>query len=466
MRRTAVYLRQSKDRDRDELAVSRQREDCLKLCAARGWHSPVVYVDDDISATNGKRRPDYERLMGDVAAGKVGRIVAYHADRLYRQPRDLEDIIDVCNAHGVELHTASGELDLGTDMGRTVARILGAVAKGEVERKGARQKRAATQLAQTGRAWWGHRPFGFDADPNPVTGKWTVKDTEIRLCEDEAALIKVAYADVLKGTPLYTIAAAWNAAGVATPTGHRWRGSQVRHLLLCGRNAGLRELRGEVVGPGQWPAIVDEDVWRDVKVKLTDPKRRSGATRGRKRLLSGIATCGKCGHPLVSGITTTTKRWNYICQACHGVSRNGALVDALVVETVVRRLAKPDAADLVVDDSRPDLDALSGQRQILRDRLEALGAEYGDGAVPLLAFTAATKRIEEQLHELDVLMADASRVHVFEGVVGVGDVRAAFNGLDLGRRRTIVDALLTVVVHPAGRGCRTFKPESISLAWK
>ena len=64
---------------------------------------------------------------------------------------------------------------------------------------------------------------------------------------------------------------------------------QVRQLLLSERNAGLREYRGDVVGGAGWPAIVTEDVWRMAVAKLTDPTRRSGATRGRKYLLSNIA---------------------------------------------------------------------------------------------------------------------------------------------------------------------------------
>jgi len=51
--RVAVYLRQSKDRDGNQLAVSRQRDECVKLCEAKGW-TTTVYVDNDISATNGK----------------------------------------------------------------------------------------------------------------------------------------------------------------------------------------------------------------------------------------------------------------------------------------------------------------------------------------------------------------------------------------------------------------------------
>jgi hypothetical protein len=53
--RVAVYLRQSNVRDGNQLAVSRQRDECVKLCEAKGW-TTTVYVDNDISATNGKVR--------------------------------------------------------------------------------------------------------------------------------------------------------------------------------------------------------------------------------------------------------------------------------------------------------------------------------------------------------------------------------------------------------------------------
>lgn len=62
----AVYLRQSVDRFGDELAISRQRADCLKLCERRGWTSRE-YVDNNTSAIKG-RRPAYERMLDDIRA--------------------------------------------------------------------------------------------------------------------------------------------------------------------------------------------------------------------------------------------------------------------------------------------------------------------------------------------------------------------------------------------------------------
>ena len=107
-----------------------------------------------MSATNGKPRPAYQRMLDDVRADRVERIVMWHADRLYRQPRELEDLIDLCNAHNVALATFSGDLDLSNDTGRMVARLLGAVARAEIERKSARQVRSARQRAEQGRPWW------------------------------------------------------------------------------------------------------------------------------------------------------------------------------------------------------------------------------------------------------------------------------------------------------------------------
>ena len=298
---TAVYLRQSLDRDNDELAVARQRKACLKLCDERGW-THIEYVDNDTSASTRKPRPSYTRMLADITAGKINAIVCWHPDRLHRQPRDLEDLIDL----GVPIYTVSGDLDLTTDMGRLVARLLGSVSRGEGERKSSRQKSAAAQRAQAGRAWWPSRPFGY-AD---------TKGTALH--PEESDLVRDAYRFVQLGGTLHAIAQDWNDAGIKTPKGNVWRGAQVRQLLINPRNAARRFYDGADVGPADWPAIVDVDTWRSVVAILENPDRRSGPTRGRKFVLSGIAVCGACGEPLKSGIASATKAKHpvYVCKGC------------------------------------------------------------------------------------------------------------------------------------------------------
>lgn len=103
--RAAVYLRQSFDPNDDRLAITRQREDCLAVCAARGW-TPVEYTDNDTSASTGKPRPAYQRMLADIRAGKVGAVVAWDLDRLHRRPIELEEFIDLADEHRIALATA------------------------------------------------------------------------------------------------------------------------------------------------------------------------------------------------------------------------------------------------------------------------------------------------------------------------------------------------------------------------
>src|SRR5215208_4744023 len=157
--RAAVYVRQSKDHNDDGLAVERQRQDCLKLCADRGWQ-PTVYTDNDRSAYTGKRREDYQRLLADIEAGKVDAVVSWDLDRLHRRPIELEHFMELADSRRLALATFTGDVDLSTDNGRLYARIKGAVAKSESDRKAARQRRAGQQRAELGNPKAGPRPFG------------------------------------------------------------------------------------------------------------------------------------------------------------------------------------------------------------------------------------------------------------------------------------------------------------------
>ena len=465
---TVLYLRQSLDRDNDEFAVDRQRQQCEKLCAERGWLIAAEYKDDDVSASNRRKpRPAYERMLADVRAGRIGRIVVQVADRLYRQPRDLEDLIDLCNEHRVKLVTVTGDLDLSTDPGRMVARILGAVARGEVERKGARQKLALSQRAERGAAWWASRPFGYTTadDPN-ADRKWAPKGQRIVLHPAEAALLEQAYADVLAGDSLYAIAARWNEAGVSTPRGNRWRGAQLRQLLLSERNAGLRTYQGEIVGEGDWPTIVARDVFDGVAAILGDPKRIPGRTRARVHLLSGLARCWKCGTPLKSA--RTGGRDIYGCRepGCMAVARVGKPLERFITGLVVERLSQPDAVQLLDTGTGPDAVELRHRAASLRAQIDESRALYEEGVLTASELRTTRANLNAKLGEVEARLHDANRVRVFDGVIGADDVAESFDALPLDRKRAVIATMLDIVVLPAGATGPRFRPETVETTWK
>ena len=92
--RTAIYARISDDRH-DGAGVDRQLQDCRALVKSNGWGPAVEFVDNSVSAYSGKPRPRYLAMLAALRDGSLGRVVVWHLDRLYRQPRELEDIIDL-----------------------------------------------------------------------------------------------------------------------------------------------------------------------------------------------------------------------------------------------------------------------------------------------------------------------------------------------------------------------------------
>ena len=208
--RAGIYARISSDREGDGLGVMRQLEDCERLAAARGWTVVERYVDQDISAYTGKLRPEYRRLWADIEGHSIDAVAIYRADRLHRQPRELEAFIDLCNAVGLtNVASVSGDLDLTTHEGQLVARVTGAVAKNESDVKSARIRRQKEQAAERGTvSGGGTRAYGYD--PSGVA-----------IVESEAEIVREAVRRTLAGEGVRGICNDFNERGVATSTGGR-----------------------------------------------------------------------------------------------------------------------------------------------------------------------------------------------------------------------------------------------------
>lgn len=207
MSNAGIYVRISDDTEGLRAGVRRQVEDCRELCELLGWRVVDVYEDNDRSAYRGKRRPEYERMLADIAAGRIDAVAAWHVDRLTRHPRELEEFIEMAEHAGVRLATFDREIDLSTKDGQFHARILGAVARKDSDDKSRRIRRKHEELAREGKVGGGgHRPFGFETD------RVTVNSVE-------ASLIREAVERLLLGESIRSVLRLWEREGVVTPTG-------------------------------------------------------------------------------------------------------------------------------------------------------------------------------------------------------------------------------------------------------
>lgn len=478
MTAAAVYLRISSDPTGQALGVARQREDCVALCAAKGW-TPVEYVDNDVSASSAKKRPAYERMLTDIRDGRIGAVVAWDLDRLHRRPIELERFMDLADAHRLALATVSGDVDLSTAQGRLTARLKGAVARHEVEHKSDRQKRAAQQKASRGEPQW-RNAFGYLRDgsrtPDPVT----------------APLVKQAYESILSGGSISDIAREWNAAGAYGLTGKPWSASTVSLFLRKPRNAGLRDHNGEIVGAGTWPALVDQETWRAAQAVLDAPGRAPGRKTVRKHLLTGVLRCGnpgcggylsgqwvmqptggKSGRPKAGAVKEPSGQVahsiTYGCKSCRGVSIRAEHVEPMVYAAVAERLARPDAVDLlkVAEHDAAEAERLRAEKQRLYAQIREAEAEYDDGVIDGRRLAARKERVTEKLDAIERRQMDQERLRVFDGLpLGTPEVVERVRALSPDRLRAVIDVLVVFEVAPVGKGGRVFNPDRVSAVWK
>lgn len=423
-----MYLRQSQDRDGNQFAVERQREDVRRYIELRGWTVTGEYVDNDVSATKSKKRPAYTKMLQQLAGCDV--IVARHMDRLLRKLSDFVGLLETCDAAKVAIVTVADGIDTSTDGGRTTAGILASVAEGEVRRKSARQRSAAEQAAKQGRWLGGRRPFGYQADG-------------ITPHETEAGIVRELYARALAGDSMGCLARWLNGNGITTTLGNPWTGPLVSQMLNRERYVGQRTYRGEVVNDAG-VALVDRDVWEAVSALLRAPGRQV-ATPARKHLLTGLLICGVCksrmgasvnGHPI------------YKCKSGGCVSRRMDIIDREATNLVLAAMRHPS--------TRAALSAGSGELAPLRKReaeilsgIDELAVDKARGLLTARQVQVATKTLEADLCDVRAQLGGIVRT---SAAAELAEDPSQWEGYSLDRKRLVISELVEFTLRPGGRG--------------
>lgn len=451
-----IYARISNDAEGRELGVERQEQDCRALAERLGLAVVAVYVENDTGASTRSRkpRPKYDAMMQQVRAGGVGTVLAYSNSRLSRRPAEWEDVITFAEASGVEVRTvASGTFDYSTADGRATARTIAAWDAAEAERTSERVRRAFDQRAQQG------KPHG------KVAFGWTRVDGNDVVDPEQAAIIRDTAARLLARESLRSIVKDLNGRGIPSPRAHAWDSVMLRQIMLRERNAGRLVHRGVVVGAGAWQAILDDDTHDRVRALLLDPDRVTTRGTPNRYLLSGVATCGRCGGVLRVNCAGAGMTRAYYCASCFGVRRRLDSVDRVVVKTIVERLSQPDGPDLLGGDQAA-LTAALERGAALRIRLDAAADQYADGLIDSDQLARITARLRPQIAEAE-RTAEAARPAdpALRALVdGSSDVASNWSSSTLEVQRAVIRMLLNVIVDSTTVGTK-FDPASVRRKW-
>ncbi|MER7576133.1 recombinase family protein [Streptomyces sp. NPDC126514] len=470
--RVAVYTRISRDDEGDGLGVARQREDCERLVDLRGWAVAKVYQDNDVSAyKRNVRRPEFELMLSDLADGLIDGVVSYDLDRLARQPKDLERLIDLYDERRRRVFaTVTNDVNLGTADGRTMARVMVAFANKSSHDASRRIQRKHLELARQGKSSGGPAPYGWQKDGRTVDPV-------------AAGHIRAAQKDLLAGVRIGTIRTDWQRRGLGHPREGTTRLPHhlVERMLTNPRLCGYRTYRGEVLLDdegrpviGAWEPINTVEEWEAVCAVVAERKQKyPGRSLARKYLLSGIARCGLCHAKIRGQVNRRRKegskaaRFSYQCSVVNGgcgkVGRAGEAVDEFVISLVLaeqreRAMATtveeveswPNAAELI--DVESDIAALTQAAKAREITVSTLLQLLPD--------------LERQRDELKLERGRFSKARQQTAALSVGTLED-FLSLPIERQQALVlHSLSAVLIHPAGRGSRKFDPSLIEPVWR
>jgi len=460
----ALYARISSDQDGTALGVARQLEDCRHVAADLGWPVADEYVDNDISAYGSKKRPEYQRLLADIADGRRDALIVYHPDRLTRRPIELEHLLQVLHDGRVRhvRFVAGGELDMTNGDGLLVLRLLAAVAANESDAKGRRVRRKLDQVAASGMPHGGwHRPFGYEDD------KMTVR-------EDEAAIIRTLADRYLAGESLRSLTTWLQKEGIRTVGGGPWLSGTLRQLLMSGRIAGLRRHRNQIIGKAAWEPIITDQQRDRILVRLEQRKLTRERTP-RTYLLSGLLRCGRCANQLFSSRRLAARR-RYVCLSgpdhggCGRLTVVAEPLEALITEAVLYRLDTPELAAALEGRASADADTIRIGQHLAEDRaqLDELAGLYGSKGITAHEWTIARQPIEARIRHAEVALARTTRSDALSGLPGQGStLRAAWSEMNLTRQSAIVKAVLDhAVIAPGTAGVHELDPNRVSPVWR
>lgn len=414
--------------EKDTAGVDRQEKDCRALASRLaipgfdGADIVRVYVENDTTAYKRKRvmlpdgsmglrveRPEFRAAVDDLTSGAIRGLVAYDLDRVARDPRDLEDLIDAVEQTKATTWAVTGSLDLSNDAGITMARIMVAVANKSSRDSSRRIRRKHEELAEQGKTGGGGiRPYGRTADRKELVPEEVERIHEMAR---RALGAGEAFEETGEGgESLRAIAVDFNKREIPTVSGGKWQARTIHSILTGGHIAGLRRFRGEIVGTATWPVILDRDVWDRVQLVLAG--RDHGGGNKLRKWLSTLLLCGQCGRrlygwpaPKKSGRSADGR---YICPPANTPGRGGCgrtTIDAghahdAAEVLLLAYLARPDVIESLTAATRND--SIARARKAVREdeaQLKDLATMWGRKDITMPEYLAARKEIDGRLEQ-------------------------------------------------------------------
>ena len=238
--RCAIYTRKSSEEglEQDFNSLDAQHEACEAYIASQrheGWVLVKERYDDGGISGGHLERPGLQRLMDDVEAGRVNRIVVYKIDRLTRSLTDFAKLVERLDGAGASFVSVTQAFNTATSMGRLTLNVLLSFAQFEREVTAERIRDKIAASKKKGLWMGGNVPLGYDAE-----------DRTLRIVHEDAETVRL-------------LCDLYEELGTVTAVTRQAAQLQLRSKRRTGRDGSVRG--GSIMGRGQIHHLLSNPVY-------------------------------------------------------------------------------------------------------------------------------------------------------------------------------------------------------------
>lgn len=358
----ALYSRLSRDDELqgDSNSIKNQKAILSKYAQEHGFTNPRFYVDDGYSGTN-FNRPDFQRLMDDVNAGKVRTIIVKDMSRLGRDYLKVGFYTEIAFPEAnVRFIAINDQVDSESTVDNDFTPFRNIINEWYAKDTSKKIRAVFKAKGNSGKHLCTCPPYGYKKDE---------KDKNQWLVDEEAAtVVKEIFSLCMKGYGPTQIARILTERGIDTPVIHNrkcglpatsyqsefpeiWVTKTVAWILenpaYLGHTVNFRSKKKSykskkkimlpkedwVVFKNTHEAIIDEDTYETVQ-RIREAKRRP-TDMGEMSVFSGLVYCADCGKKMYLCRCTTMKQKEYFnCSTYRKKSKNLCTSHQITVEAV------------------------------------------------------------------------------------------------------------------------------------
>ena len=426
--RVALYTRVSTKEQAQGYSLDSQREALTDWAEAEGWQIAGIYEDPGASGTSVDGRLKFQEMIARAQMDEFDAVLVLKNDRFARSRRDSAVYKDMLNARGMRVLSRTepgvGDTSPAGFLMEGMSDVLAAYYSVQLSENVSRGKAARVRRGLP----LGDIPFGYRS---------TEPKTPPEIVQEEAAIVKRAFDGYAGGNlSMLDLADMINAAGFE-PRSKRgttaFSKATVAGMLSNPFYVGDITYHGEVTGQGLHEPIVSRELWDKVQAVRTERAGKPQVFAARPKrayLLSGVAACSGCGHPLWANTTAGGQHTYYRCSArnrgaicparANGcpAERADVHVAGLFVELELPQGWRDRVATLMAEDG--DRDAVRRERKRLEDKIKRVQQGLIDG---LLDGGLAKVAIREAQAALSALpRGDAVHLQAGESLAGIGEI--------------------------------------------